>query len=213
MKKILYILLLLPFCMAGCRKDASEKLDAKGYEGYIIKGKLKNVIVADGGIEQPFVMTFMADNKATLVNIDGETMLNYSVQEGKLILDDNGYFNIKNKQITDWVIAGLNITQATLVPKPATNQLRGKKFFGTIKYSGFPYDVETSLEFDANADQVTFSGGVQPLYLYTPQGNVGGYLYDAITQSKLFFMINNGKLEYTNISPGVGIAVATLNPK
>lgn len=209
------MLLLLPFCIMGCRKDSSNKAgnNANSYEGYIIQGKMKNVINTDGGIEQPFVMVFMADNKAKLVNLNGETTLNYSVQESKLVLDDNGYFNVVNKQITDWVIAGLNITKATLTARPATNQLRGKKFSGTLKYSGLPFTIDTELDFDANADNVVFPGAEPPQYSFTPQGNVAGYLYDTPSKSSLFFMIDNGKLEYASYSPESGIAVTTLNLK
>nr|WP_067053540.1 hypothetical protein [Mucilaginibacter sp. L294] len=214
MKKILYILLLLPIFMAGCRKDPSNKNgNADSYEGYVIQGKMKGVIVANSNLEQPFVMTFMAGNKVKLVNVSGETTLNYSVQEGKLVLDDNGYFNVVNKQITDWVIAGLNITKATLIAKPATNQLRGKKFSGTLQYSGLPFTFDTELDFDANADNVVFPGADPPQYSYTPQGNVAGYLYDSPSKSGLFFMIDNGKLEYASYSPESGVAVTTLNPK
>lgn len=210
MKKLLFILLALPFLMVSCRKDASEKAAGK-YEGYIIQGKMKNVINTDGGTDRPYVLILMADKKAKLVNLNGESTLNYSVEKDKIVLDDNGYFNLKDGQITDWLIAGLNFSTATLSQQPATG-LRGKKFSGNIRYQGFNQDIATEIDFEAATDQLSFIGDATK-YTYTPIGNVAAYIYDTPTKSSMFVIVENGKLNYQTYSAQYGFSTGILDPK
>ncbi len=213
MKKILFILLVLPFCMAGCRKDASNKGgDSKDYVGYIIQGKMKNTIVTDGGAEHPYVLTLMAGNKAKLLNLNGESTLNFHVEKDKIVLDDNGYFNLKDGQITDWLIAGLNFTSANLSPQPGASLLRGTKFKGVIHYPNFNLDFTAEIDFEAATDQLFFAGDTQK-YTYTPGGNIAAFVYDTPSKSSLFLIVQNGKLNYESYSAADGLITATLDPK
>lgn len=204
------MLAALPFLMVSCRKDASEKA-AGNYEGYIIQGKMKNVINTDGGAEHPYVLVLMADKKAKLFNLNGESNLNYSIEKDKIVLDDNGYFNLKNGQITDWVIAGLNFSTATLNPQPATS-LRGKKFAGNIRFPGLNQNYDYEVDFEAATDEATFDGDAQK-YTYTPAGNIAAYIYDEGSKSSLFMIIENNKLNYQSFNPQFGIGSGILDPK
>ena len=213
MKKILLILLVIPFCITACRKDPSNKNNSadKNYAGSIIQGKMKNVINTDGGAEHPYVLVLMAGNKAKLVSLNGEATLNYHAEQDKIVLDDNGYFNLSNGQITDWVIAGLNFSTAILSPQPATS-LRGKKFAGNVRFSNLNFDFNIEVDFDAATDQLSFSGD-NTKYNYTAAGNVAAYLYDAPSKSSLFLVVENGKLNYQTYNAKDGMSAGLLDPK
>ncbi|RFZ94750.1 hypothetical protein D0C36_04225 [Mucilaginibacter conchicola] len=205
------MLCMLPLLMAACKKDKSEK--ASGLENYYIRGTMKSVIAADGGAESPFVMTFDANRKASLVNINGINNLNYTVTKDRITLSDNGYFNLQNKQITDWTIAGMNITSAMLLPVGA-NQLRGKNFEGTIKYSKLNFDAPMTVYFNKGANSVSFDkiAGTQ-VYDFVPYAGVATYMYDIPSASALFMMYKDGKLAVVNTGSEVGFGSTELNAK
>lgn len=216
MKKI-YIFLLMLATVAGCRKDPAAKSgqnkNPQSYEGYIIQGKMKGVIVTDGGLEMPFLLILKADHKATLVNVTGEMTLSYSSEEGKIVLADHGYFNIKDGAITDWLIAGLNFTKAALHQLPATNQLKGKAFRGTVFSVKIGSSIGTGFKFDASLNQFTYpnsdSGNI---YAYNVYGNIAGFRHSNDYDTNDFFMLENGKLECAGYSAFNGLSVGTLDP-
>jgi hypothetical protein len=210
------MLLVLPFCMAGCRKDPLKKGDKDGdkqnYEGYIIQGQMKSTIVTDGGREYPFLLMLKANNKATLVNVYGETTLNYSVADGRIVLNDNGYFNVKNGQITDWLIAGLNFTKATLHAGIETNQLRGKKFGGSAFYVKIGASIYSELQFSASADILSYPRNDDgKTFTYNAYANVAGFRHSNEYNTNDFFMIENGKLQVSGYSSFNGLSSGTMD--
>lgn len=216
MKKMLIVLLML--AAAGCRKDpagkAGQDKNAETYEGYSIQSKMKGVVVTDGGLEQPFLMILKANNKATLVNVAGETTLSYSVEEGKIVIADHGYFNIKNNNITDWLIAGLNFTKATLHKTPESNQLSGKEFGETVFRVKIGASVASAFKFDPSANQFTYPRSDNgKAYAYNLYANKAGFRHSNESDINDFFMLENGKLACAGYSDFNGLSVGDLDPK
>lgn len=218
MKKIFILLLILPLLMVGCRKDPAKKNDGdkkpQDYSGYFIQGKMKGVVVTDGGREQPFILLLKENNKAVLVNVNGETTLSYSVQEGKIVLDDNGYFNVVNGQITDWLIAGLNFTKATLHAKVNANQLSGKKFGGSAFYVKIGASIYSEIKFETSGAFYTNPRADDPAktYGYNLYANVAGFRHSNEYDTNDFFMIENNELQVTGYSTFNGLSVGSMEP-
>ncbi|MES2063729.1 MAG: hypothetical protein V4456_17515 [Bacteroidota bacterium] len=220
MKKIFILLLILPFLIAGCRKDPAKRGDTdtgKGelanYSGYFIQGMMKDVIVTDGGREKPFIMLLKDNHKAVLVNVNGETSLSYSVQDGRIVLDDNGYFNVKNGQITDWLIAGFNFTKATLHAKVETNQLKGKKFGGSQFYVKLGASIYSEIKFETSGDLLSNPRADDPnkTYGYNSYANVAGFRHSNEYDTNDFFVIEDGKLQIAGYSAFNGLSVGSMD--
>jgi hypothetical protein len=218
MRKIFILLLILPFLIAGCRKDPAKKGNTNddepiNYSGYFIQGMMKDIIVTDGGREKPFILLLKDNNKAVLINVNGETSLSYSVQEGKLVLNDNGYFNVKNGQITDWLIAGFNFTTATLHTKVETNQLKGKKFGGSKFYVKLGASIYSEIKFETPGDLLSNPRADDPgkTYSYNLYANVAGFRHSNEYDTNDFFVIEDGKLQIAGYSTLNGLSVGSMD--
>jgi hypothetical protein len=208
MKKLLLILLLLPFCMVSCRKDGANagKTDGFNARDYVIQGKMKGGPVTDG-VDKAYVIIFETADKLRLINVAGETEIGYTVQDDKILLNDYGYFNILNGSITGWVIAGLNISSAQMQKIPQTNQLHGKTFSGKFTLLGITPSVDITDKFDPVKDEF-FALPEEESFTYKPYANIAG-LWEG-QSGKYFFVNNNGRLEVNANGTGV-FASGTLN--
>lgn len=117
---------------AGCKKGNNEPTDGFNPEGYIIIGKMRDVVAVDGGLAKPYIMVFGADNQMELVTTYGRSVRRWSVQDDKLLVENAGYFTILDGIITGHVPAGLNIVTAELHRPSDNNLLAGREFTGSM---------------------------------------------------------------------------------
>ncbi len=187
--------MLLVSCTSNEEPSTPEPQITFNPEGYVIVGKMKDVIVVDGGLEKPFVMEFKGGNVVTLSTIYGQVNDTYQMVGNKLILDSYGYFIVENGELTDQVIIGINLVSYSIQKIPEENKLHTDTYTGHYVrtdyevHSSFFYTFKTNNQVDAGYDM----GKVIRTEKYVPVANLAAWV--ETEEYNEFMVLIGGKLE------------------
>ncbi|UPQ77715.1 hypothetical protein M0M57_08715 [Flavobacterium azooxidireducens] len=198
--------------MISCSDDDSSTTETFDITEYIIIGK--------SYYNLPCIIAFSTNGKATIVNPEGVSENFYSFDGTSLLIDGLGIAEIENAEIIDYdIVEGYEFNKAKLVHTSGNNDLKGKKYSGTVlsnynityhygNYAGEPKDF--TIQFHSNEDKFgsSVTNNSDTIVLnkeYTPLGNSAGYNYIPNQRLEIFYIENNELIFFSKIFyyPGI----------
>ncbi|MDR7131808.1 hypothetical protein J2X69_004173 [Algoriphagus sp. 4150] len=193
---LLVCLMFLSGCASSEEPIIPEPETTFNPEGYVIIGKMKDVIVLDGGLEKPFVMEFKSGNVVTLSTINGQRDDTYQMIGDKLILDSFGYFVVEEEALVDEVIVGINLVSYSMQKLSEVNELYTDTYTGqylrtdnSVLHNSFFYAFKNDNQVDAGYH----IGEVVRTEKYVPVANLAAWV--EAEGYKEFMVLIDGKLE------------------
>lgn len=220
--KLLSLLLIVAF--ASCKKDGSPNPssddDGSFLKGYVIVGKYK-ASVNSQDVQLPYFLAFGANAKAVIYSGYITRNGNYTYKNGVLTIvwspTATDTFNISNKKITGFNGAS-TLTTYTLQQIPASNQLSGNSYSGSLRTPGNNIFLFSTFKF--NDTQYGQTGIGDPVINtdYNLLGNIAGYSITGGNGKITFFVLIDGKMEVavynpTNANGDISVSYGTYTKK